>query len=181
MVQATATTNEGIEGVYSYINIETGFVDIGFGDGFIGEGGDIDFEKITFNKPVLGEGEKYGVNFSDDQFANFTGPIPIDENFKNKFFDENAEAAFDDLDINFTADVNVFEFDLSGTSESSLGSELIAEQFNLGGAYDDNIKWTMNDPNAILNIDDSCVMGDGVTFEFQQGNMEAPTFSMDKN
>ena len=100
MVQATATTNEGIEGVYSYINIETGFVDIGFGDGFIGEGGDIDFEKITFNKPVLGEGEKYGVNFSDDQFANFTGPIPIDENFKNKFFDENAEAAFDDLDIN---------------------------------------------------------------------------------
>ena len=38
----------------------------------------------------------------------------------------------------------------------------------------------MNDPNAILNIDDSCVMGDGVTFEFQEGNMEAPTFSMEK-
>ena len=38
----------------------------------------------------------------------------------------------------------------------------------------------MNDPNAILDIDDTCVMGDGVTFEFQEGSMEAPTFSMEK-
>ena len=178
MVQATATTNEGIEGVYTFINIRSGFVDIGFDDDFIGTDGQLDFERISFDIPVLEDEETYGVNFRDDQFSNFEGPIPINENFKNKFFNEKAKATFDNLDINFTTDISVSELDLTGTSESTLDGELKSKKLKLGGAYNDDIKWSMNNPNAFLKVDDECTFGTGVTFEIAQGTMETPIFNM---
>ncbi|MEC8678110.1 MAG: T9SS type A sorting domain-containing protein, partial [Candidatus Margulisiibacteriota bacterium] len=145
---------------------------------FIGEDGNLDFEKISFDIPILEGEETYGVNFSDEQFGNFEGPIPVDDNFKDKFFNENAEAAFEDLDIDFETDITVAEIKFSGKSDSSLGSELNTKQLNLGGSYDDEVTWTMDDANAFLKVDTACLFGTGVTFEMPQGKMEAPIFTM---